>query len=101
MDQKLISGIEEKYNHKILALLRSVFPEEIILFGSRAKGNYREGSDIDIALKGKNLTLDDRSKINIQYPDLNLPWQLDIVIYNLITEPKLKEHIDKVGIPLK
>ena len=97
---ELIPGIPDEAAGKILKLLSSVSPDGIILFGSRAVGNYREGSDVDIALKGAQLTLDDRSMINVKYPSLNLPWKLDIVIYSLIEEPLLKRHIDEAGVRL-
>ena len=95
---KIIPGIEESYSNKILSLFKQ-FPkcQEVILFGSRAKGNFREGSDIDLALKGAELTLDLREEILEKYEALLLPWKLDIVIYSLIQEPALREHIDRVG----
>ncbi|HLD75186.1 MAG TPA: nucleotidyltransferase domain-containing protein [Bdellovibrionota bacterium] len=94
-----ISGIPDEYAKYILDLFRSL-PQgaEIILFGSRAKGNAREGSDIDIAIKGKFITLEDRNTLLLKYDDLELPWKLDIVIYHLIKEPALKDHIDRAGI---
>lgn len=93
-----IPGIGEPYSHQIQKLLQGVPPTtEALLFGSRAKGNYREGSDIDIALKGRHATLDLRDELLNAYEELNLPWKLDLVIYEQIQEPALKEHIDRVG----
>ncbi|WP_229239703.1 nucleotidyltransferase domain-containing protein [Echinicola soli] len=56
-----------------------------VLFGSRAKGDYKNGSDIDIALKGKELTLDILD-IPIELEDLMIPYKFDIVGYNRIGE---------------
>ncbi len=94
-----IHGIPDKYAEQILGLFKP-FPKdaELILFGSRAKGNAREGSDIDVAIKGVSINLADRDHWLLKYDDLNLPWKLDLVIYNFIKEPALKEHIDRVGI---
>lgn len=96
-----IPGIENQYSHQILALFRPLKKEmSVILFGSRAKGNYREGSDIDIAIKGDTVTLKDRDRWLQKYETLNFPWKLDIVIYHFIKEGKLTEHIDRVGIKI-
>ena len=46
--------------------------EEVLIFGSRAKGNYLEGSDIDLALIGEGLTFDTIMDINIKIEDLEL-----------------------------
>lgn len=74
--------------------------DEVILFGSRAKGTQREGSDIDLALKGKKLTSIDLTKIEMAYEKLYLPWKLDLVIYENITNGELKDHVDQVGITI-
>lgn len=72
--------------------------EEAIVFGSRAIGNYKKGSDIDLALKGANVTrktvrrLSD--ELNEEYP---LPYFFDVIDYNSINKEELKEHIDSMG----
>lgn len=72
--------------------------EKVILYGSRAKGTYTNGSDIDIVLFGNDLNLN-----NCVYPlmdeldELCLPYSFDISIYNDINNVKLTEHIDRVG----
>lgn len=77
----------------------TMYPEldEVIIYGSRAKGNYRVGSDIDIALKGEQITPEMRSSIWLQIDDLNTPYLFDISIYHTIDSPALLEHIDRVG----
>jgi uncharacterized protein len=52
--------------------------EEVILFGSRAKGTYREGSDIDITLKGCSLNEYIKSQIIIENDELDTPYLFDI-----------------------
>lgn len=73
---------------------------KIILFGSRAKGNFRAGSDIDLALIGVDLKLNDIIDATIEIEKLNLPYKFDLIIYNRIQENDLIEHIDRVGIVL-
>ena len=71
--------------------------EEAIIFGSRAKGNNRKGSDIDIALKGQTLdsvVLKLSGELNDESP---LPYQFDILDYHSLSNDDLKEHIDRVG----
>lgn len=71
--------------------------EKIVLFGSRAKGNFNKGSDIDIAIKGQQLNLDDIVESKIKIDELSLPYKFDIIIYDRINEPDLIGHIDRVG----
>ena len=73
--------------------------EQAILYGSRAKGNYKEGSDIDLTVKG-NLTFDDLVKMSVNLDDLNLPWKIDLSLYTQIENKDLLDHIDRVGIAI-
>jgi uncharacterized protein len=79
------------------------FPEiaEVILFGSRAKGNYKQGSDVDLAIKGDRITYEITARfadcLNEEKP---LPYFFDVVHYDAIATPKLKEHIDRIGIKI-
>ena len=72
--------------------------EKVILYGSRAKGNYRRDSDIDLALKGGKLTLSLLFIIEGELDDLLLPNKLDLTIYHKIGNPDFLEHIKKFGI---
>ena len=56
--------------------------EEAILYGSRAKGNFKPGSDIDIVLRGEKLNLHVLNKISLDLDDLFLPYTFDISITN-------------------
>ena len=58
--------------------------ERVILYGSRAKGNYHTASDIDLCLEGKNLTLKDLFVIENQLDDLLLPWKIDLSLKHKI-----------------
>jgi predicted nucleotidyltransferase len=70
---------------------------KVILFGSRAKGNFRAGSDIDIALMGEALKLNDIIQASLKIDELFLPYKIDLVIYDRIKEKELIDHIDRVG----
>lgn len=85
--------------------IRSVlarFPqvEKAILYGSRAKGNYKRGSDIDLTLFGSGLNASVRSKINSGLDDLLLPQKVDVSIFAKISHADLIEHIRRVGVVL-
>lgn len=71
-----------------------------VIFGSRAKGNYKVGSDVDIALHG--VEMGDRVAADVAY-QLNeetiMPYRFDVLNYHTITNPDLIAHIDRVGRP--
>jgi len=94
-------GIAPEHLEKIRRIFRS-YPqiEQVILFGSRAKGTHREGSDVDLALKGKALDSRLLTRIALDYDALYLPWKLDVILYDTIENPDLKDHVDRVGVPL-
>lgn len=74
--------------------------ESAVIYGSRAKGNYREGSDIDLTLKG-NLSYRNLVEISVELDNLNLPWRIDLSLYRQIQNKELREHIDRVGVVLQ
>ena len=74
--------------------------DKVILFGSRAKGTNSPGSDIDLAITGSSLNLDDLLQIHLELDALSLPYKFDVVIYDRIREKALKDHIDRRGIVL-
>jgi predicted nucleotidyltransferase len=72
--------------------------EKVVIYGSRAKGNYRNGSDIDITLFGKELSLQILLRLMNEIDELNTPYMFDISIYDTLSSETLKEHIDRVGL---
>ena len=72
--------------------------EEVIIFGSRSMQNNKKASDIDLALKGKNITQSILSHVHFTLEeDTPLPYFFDVIQYSNITNKELKEHIDKKG----
>lgn len=92
-------GLPESAIQKILGIL-SQYPEieHVWLFGSRAKGNFRTGSDIDLCLEAPKLTLCKRLEIENRLDDLLLPWSIDLLPKHEIDNPALLEHIRRVGV---
>lgn len=72
--------------------------DKAILYGSRAKGNYRNNSDIDLSLVGKDLDLNTLLKVENEVDDLLLPYKVDFSIFHKIENADLVEHINRVGI---
>jgi predicted nucleotidyltransferase len=72
--------------------------EKVILYGSRAKGNYKPFSDVDITLTGDCLTINDLYKLQDLFYYSDLPYMYDISIFKNITNPDLTDHINRRGI---
>lgn len=95
---QLIPGVNEQNQDIILSILsKEKAIEEAILFGSRAKGNYKTGSDIDIAIKGESIEKNTISALNAAFEESPLIYFVDIIAYGSITNTELKAHIDRVG----
>ncbi|MGZ9164742.1 MAG: nucleotidyltransferase domain-containing protein [Anaerolineales bacterium] len=93
-------GLPQSAVQKICAVL-SRYPqvEKAILYGSRAKGNYKNGSDIDLTLRGgAELTLNVVYKILNDLDELLLPYTIDLSLFNNIGDPDVIEHIQRVGV---
>jgi len=72
--------------------------KQAILYGSRAKGKFRNGSDIDLTLKTEeNFTFTDLLRIGNDFDDSDMPYFVDVSVYDDLSNPDLKAHIDRVG----
>lgn len=76
------------------------FPEveKAVLYGSRAKGNYKNGSDIDLTLYGKQLTHRLCATIAAELDELLLPYTIDLSVFDELNNAQLREHIERVGV---
>lgn len=72
--------------------------DSVWLYGSRAKGNWRNGSDIDLTIMDNGLTLAQQLTLENQIDDLLLPWSVDLSRYSDIDNPALIDHIKRIGI---
>ena len=82
---------------RILAEVPAV--KKAVIYGSRAKGTYRPGSDIDLTLFGDGLDLDTLGRIAARLHESPIPYQVDLSIFELIDHAGLREHIQRVGQP--
>ena len=75
--------------------------EEVVLYGSRARGDYKNGSDIDLTLRGNNeLTHMLLSRIANDLDDQLLPYTIDLSILKNIRNPEMVEQIERFGVTL-
>lgn len=91
-------GLNEQSIRIITDILKK-YPEieQAIIYGSRAKGNYRIGSDIDLTFKGQHLNQTILGKIRLDLEDSSLPYLFDLSIYHELTHENFIQHIDRVG----
>jgi predicted nucleotidyltransferase len=71
--------------------------EKAVIYGSRAKGNYKNGSDIDMTLIGDALDFKTLSEIAGALDDSDIPYTVDLSLFEKIENPALREHIERVG----
>lgn len=92
-------GLSKKIIEQIQLVL-SKYPEvdKAVLYGSRAKGNFKPGSDIDLTLQGGGSSLTIKNKIENDLDDLLLPYKIDLSIFEQITDPDVIDHIRRVGV---
>nr|HPK07781.1 nucleotidyltransferase domain-containing protein [Aminivibrio sp.] len=92
-------GLHEKTIQQITSVLaRYPQVENALLYGSRAKGTYKTGSDIDLTLVGNEaLTLEILYLIMDDLDDLLLPYSFDLSLFHDIEDPEVVEHIRRVG----
>ena len=72
----------------------------MLIYGSRAKGNYRNGSDIDLTIKGRGISFATLMQIEDQIDDLMMPYTVDLSQYDQLENTGLIEHIDRGGVEI-
>ena len=80
-----IKNISQKYDYKFY------------IFGSRARGDYKNNSDIDIAISGV-VSEKDETEIRNEFDLIDMEYLLDIVFINQLTNKELIENIEKEGV---
>lgn len=94
-----MGGLDDETMKRICTILASFSEiDKAILYGSRAKGNYKTGSDIDLTLTGTLLTQTTLFKIHDALDELYLPYKFDLSLLDCIDNKDLKMHIRRIGI---
>jgi uncharacterized protein len=88
---------------KTVAIIRQILADvpavsKAVIYGSRAKGTYRPGSDIDLTLFGEGLDLRIVGEIAAKLDESPIPYQVDLSIFDRLDHVELREHIERVGV---
>jgi len=95
-------GLSERTLNTLNSILKR-YPsiKEAVLYGSRAKGNYRNGSDIDLSLKtNEGFTHSNLLHLMEDFDDSDMPYFVDVSVYGELSNSDLKAHIDRLGVIL-
>jgi len=95
---------EHRLSRQVVESIQDVlahFPEvrRAVLFGSRAKGTAKQGSDIDLALYGEGLDWRVLGRIDDELDDLLLPYTFSLLHHDARTDSEVAAHIERVGVP--
>ncbi len=94
------SGLSASNTQKIYGVFQNFGQiDSCLLYGSRAMGTYKDGSDIDLTLKGANLDLNILKRVTNALDDLLLPYHFDLSIYAKLQNQDIIDHINRVGVP--
>lgn len=94
-------GLKDDVLESIINVFTKNFKiKKVLLYGSRAKGNYKNGSDIDLTLIGKDIDILELNNILLELDELYLPYSFDISIFEKIENKELIDHINRVGITI-
>ena len=90
-------------NQNIINQINNIFAKypqikKVMLYGSRAKGNYKKGSDIDLSMFGKDLTYKIQLDVFDDLDELLLPYKIDLSVFDYLDNANLRDHIERVGV---
>ncbi|KAB1062022.1 nucleotidyltransferase domain-containing protein [Salibacter halophilus] len=74
--------------------------QKAILFGDRARGDYGDKTDIELALEGDDIDISLLFMIDNDLVDLLLPYEVDLIRLSRVKNTELKEHIEEEGVSL-
>jgi predicted nucleotidyltransferase len=91
-------GLSSREMNEVFRILRA-YPQITLVhvFGSRAKGTFHKGSDIDLAIMNGDVDPKIVDQLNADFNESSLPFTVDLVQYHKLTNDSLKDHIDRVG----
>ncbi|MCL2739966.1 MAG: nucleotidyltransferase domain-containing protein [Oscillospiraceae bacterium] len=87
-------GLSSEHLKLIRDEIKKLGIEKAAIFGSRAKGNFKPNSDIDIAIWAPS---DVAAKLASELDELPTPYKFDCLYFDSIQNEDLKEHILRVG----
>lgn len=100
-DEPLRYGLTESVITRMTALFAALPEiERVMLYGSRAKGNFQNGSDIDLVIVGVSVSHSQLLSLENRLDDLLLPYSIDLSLLHQIENRELLDHIQRVGVVL-
>lgn len=92
-------GLSEKARQEIAAVFHAVpAVKKVVIFGSRAIGNFKPGSDVDLAIVDSEVDSETLLNLNVQLNEhTSLPYKFDLLNYSSISDPDLRKHIEQYG----
>ena len=91
-------GLNERETQTILGIFKKYSEiKNVLLFGSRAKGVFHKGSDVDLAIDSVSITPKILRQIKSDFEESDLPYRVDLLNFNTLNNISLKEHIKRVG----
>lgn len=91
-------GLNERETQIIFGILKKYSEiKDVLIFGSRAKGVFHKGSDVDLAIDGGNVAPKTLRQIKSDFEESSLPYRVDLLDFNTLSNVSLKEHIKRVG----
>lgn len=91
-------GLTDRSYYELLEILAS-FPEieEVVIYGSRSRGDFWRASDVDLSIKGENFDRHDLAQLNDKLYESHIPQIFDTHLYSKIKNPRFKENVDREG----
>ena len=97
----MTDGLKNKYRRTIIEIIaQNPRIRQTVLFGSRATDAFTATLDVDIAIFGEELTLTDQAKLMAEIERLPMPQRADVLIYENVSNEKLRESIRRYGVTL-
>lgn len=95
-----VFGLTERDLSTIKGILQK-YPEidHVVIFGSRAKGTYKPGSDIDLAVMNTGGLPQTIARISSDLEESNLPYSVDLVYFPFLENQDFISHIKRIGAP--
>ena len=98
-ETEMDDGLKDKHRDALKSLLFSESKvKRVILFGSRAMGNFKPTSDVDLCLRGEALKLEDLVRLSAKIDDLPMAQRVDLVLYHTLESEELLKHIREFGV---
>ncbi|MEQ1665428.1 MAG: nucleotidyltransferase domain-containing protein [Bdellovibrionales bacterium] len=94
-----VTGLPQEVQIKLNSVFKK-YPkiEKVVLYGSRAKGNYKKASDIDLTAIGAQMSLSEFFKLQNEIDDLLLPYKVDLSLFHDLDNENLIDHIKRIGL---